>query len=245
MQISNIKNYIPHSQICFSGRLGADGYGVQEDRDALKYRLKLTPRRINDIMRDAKSIDEGLLDVFRELKQESRQVDKAFIGFKTINSHFWSVANSTIGHLNEDIKKGFVRHLASRAAGGKGNLESQLYDVGIDFDEIVQTHFNQGLATLANSYEATTQYFQEGIEYVNMRKGSSPWREKLLERTRELLEKHNKTGKNFEAALEKQVDLLVNRSTTVLENYSKRTGKSVIKVVKWAGKIARIFAGGG
>jgi len=243
-------NFRKDSKVSFAGYLGAERYGSQENREALRYRLNLTPERINDIMRSAPSTDEGLLAVYRKLAEESKHVDQAFLGFNAINKQYMFVANEGIKRLFTDYVEsartrviGSTKHLASRVTGGRGRLEESLKDIASDFDDINQTYLEQGLNPLVGSYCETNKYFQEGIEYVNMRKGDLNWREKLLEHTKKLLEKYEKPYENLVARLEKQGDLLVNNSNNVIEQYRGQTGKSVWKVAKWGRRIARIFIG--
>ncbi len=245
------KNMPEKSSISFKSYLGADQYGSPKLRESLTYRVQLTPEKIDAIMKNAQTTDEGLVTVYKELVGESKHVDQGFMAFNFINRQYMTVAKRRIqGLVDSYIKKedgkpiGNTKHLSSRVTGGKGKLEDHLKNLLSDFDDINEKYVENGLKPLIIAYAKISQYFQEGIDYVNMRKSSSPLREKLLDNTKKMLEKYESPYEKIFTRLDKQGDSLVNNSNTVLESYSKLTGRSVQKIIKWVGRISRVAGGG-
>lgn len=242
------KNILGKSNISFKSYLGAEQYGSPKIRENLAYRVQLTPEKINEIMKNAKTTDEGLVAIFKVLAGESKHVDQGFMAFNFINRQYMTVANRRIQTLvdtyvkNENGKPvGTAKHLSSRVTGGKGRLEDHLKDLLTDFDDINTKYLEGGLNPIIIAYAKVSEYFQEGIDYVNIRKGSSPLRENLLENTKKIIEKYENPYERLFAKIEKQGNYLVNNSNNVLGSYLKLTKQSLKKIGKFAFKVARRF----
>lgn len=261
------------SKTSFAGSTGADRYGTAEDREAINYKIKLTPRKIDHIMKNANTTDEGLIAVHKEMAEEAKHVGKAICGFKVINNEFTyfskyhmkdlintyistpsansgkqNQANSALEKLfpglntSKPKNKGSLSHLASRVSGGKDRLNESLDALLFDFDEITEKYFRQGVEPIIDDYIGLNKYFKEGIEYVNMRKGDTPFREKLLDYSNKMDLKCNEACDNIINSLNAQREQLNKTSNRLSEQYCKLTGASVKRIVKSALSIARKFA---
>lgn len=241
-----------NKQISFSGCLGIENYGSQEDKDALKYRIQLTPEKIDDIMRTAKSTDDGLIAVHRALSTEAQHVTRAFLGFKAIKKQAFLFAKSRLEGLNEDYVKpgktkviGVVTHLGSRITGGAGRLNQDILYLLTDFENIVEVRFNNGLYDIANDYIKLSQYFQDGVSYVITRKGSTPLREKLLDFHKRRQEKYETSYNSIKNQIGQQSEAISKRAGITMRSYKSLTAIKSMKAIKWGTRIARIISGAG
>lgn len=233
----------------FNGYLGVEKYGTEEIRRALEYKVKLTPIKMDFIMDSAKSTDEGLKLIYEEMNNESKNIDKAFKGFYFINKQRAVVADrrlsciddSFVGKTKPKVVK-YTKNLATRITGGRTKLEKGVNELLEDYNGIGKKYIIEGLLPLLVDYAKINEYFQEGIEYVIMQKGNSPFREKLLENTRKMVDKYEEPTNKLIDKLDKQGDNIVARGEKIMDNYSNQSITAALKANKWINRILIIIS---
>lgn len=238
--------------VSFTSLLGANGYGAQEDRDALGYKLQLTPPKINNIMQEAKSTDEGLMAVHKMFLEETAHIKQAFLGFKAINQQYLFFSNQIMGEIMNSNPKGakipVVNQITLPISNFTGSFQKKIINdltkLFEDHDEIAEKYVNKGLYPMVNDYSKISTYIQDGIEYVNMRQGNSPIRDKILENVANYQETYEDHYIKLKNAVENQVDRIQQKGFGILENQAERQGERVNKMaIKKLARWVMILAG--
>lgn len=193
------------SIISFTAYRGAEFYGTPEVRNDLSYQIQLAPEKINTIMKNSKSTDEGLIAVYKELGEETKHVNKAFSSFDVIRDQYKIIANIRKRELSSSNPKfskfpgmSIGSQSTSRLTGSfKNKIEKKSFDILEDCSCIIDKYFNNGIRSMLNDYIEINQYVLEGIEYVNMRQGKSNLRDNI----------HDKISRNQAKAAERYQSL--------------------------------------
>lgn len=96
-----IKKSKNNKTISFHGYKGADNYGTPQNREALKYKVSITPQKIDEIIKNAKTTDEGLVNVYKAMASESKNVDEAIRGIDVILRHYLSTAKNRFAEISQ------------------------------------------------------------------------------------------------------------------------------------------------
>jgi len=142
---------------------GADWYGTQEDRNALKYRIKLTPEVAYKNLEDANNIMEGLAKNYKQYVEETKKVASAFKSYKNINIEYGKVAGERLKELakgNPAWSKTPIVGVFIQMAKVNKFVEQTMHSafhVTNDYVEIIGKHFDGGVARLHNEHTAMSQ----------------------------------------------------------------------------------------
>ena len=173
----------------FSGYKGIETYGTEKNQKAMEYKILLTTQKIDEIMRSAKSTDEGLLQCYKLLSTEHNNISEAFRGMNVIIKHYLTVANK---RKEEIIEKrpygskipliGLIPDYISQKTGGFANrIQGYTNDLVDDFNDIITVRFHQQLNKMVTDYKSLNDHFTKGIEYINDIKGESDLRQKIYQ----------------------------------------------------------------
>lgn len=142
---------------------GADFYGTQEDRNALKYRIKFTPEVAYKNLEDANNIMEGLAKNYKLYREETNRVAAAFKSYKGINIEYGKVASERLKELakgNPAWSKTPVVGVFIQMAKVNKFVEQTMHSafhVTNDYVEIIGKYFDDGVARLHNEHTAMSQ----------------------------------------------------------------------------------------
>lgn len=233
----NVHNNVSMDKVSFKGYRGVDWYGTPENRDDLAYKVKLTPSKIDTIMQGAKTTDEGLVDVYKALSEESNHINKAFMGMGVVTKQYLFVAKDRIAEIAKDKPRGSSIPIVSIIPQTLAKLTGSFIDriTGYtdnlidDYNQIVEKYFHNSVNHMIEDYVTSSKYLQEGIKYVNMINGKTQLREDLLGSVtksqgayigqyNELNKSLNDLGKTLSSTTDK-----------VLEEQCKRQNKRLIK----------------
>jgi len=226
------------SKITFKGYIGVDGYGTPEIKEALSYKIQLTPQKIDTIIENSKTTDEGILLAYNELSEESKHLNKAFNGFKFINTQYKTVAKEKLRQVIQEKPIGsnvpLVRQVTLPISVSIGSFEkklvNQINSILGDFHEIHDKYIHEGLCPMINDYLNVNKYMQEGIEYVNTIKGDSPVRTKVLENTVKYFEGYYNLYNHLDTGLDNQIEQLFDAGEGIVKNQVGRQQKKVDKM---------------
>jgi hypothetical protein len=230
-----------NKNISFLGHKDASWYGTPENQKALSYKIQLTPKKVNNIMRKAKDTDEGMVSVCNELSHEYNQVNKAFRSMGVITQHYMHIVKTRSEEITKMNPKGsrvpivgIIAQWGSEIFGTfRQKIQKQVVNIAEDFDNIVAKHFEQSMNSMVDDYVKINTYVKEGIEFVEMRQGKSTVTEQLLQK----VNRHKEScTKNYEA-LSNGLDNLSKRLNDVFGNLiekqeSKQTKRLFFKTVR-------------
>ncbi len=230
-------NNILKDTVSFKGYRGVDWYGTQENRDNLAYRVKLTPSKIDTIIQGAKTTDEGLVDVYKALSEESSHINKAFMGMSVVTKQYLFVAKDRITEVAKDKPKGsnipiisIIPQTLSKITGSFIDRITGYTDNLIDdYNQIVEKHFHNSVNHMIEDYVTSSRYFQEGIKYVNMVDGKTQLRVDLLEKVSQSQDAYVERYNELNKSLKDLGKTLSSTTDKVLEEQCKRQNKRLVK----------------
>lgn len=176
--------------LSFKGYRGSDWYGLQENKDTINYKIQLTPKKIDTIMKQAKTTDDGLFIVYKTLSHEAKPISNAFKSFNVICKQYMAVTERRLQDISKMNPKGskvpvvsIIPQATSMLSGSfQKKLEKEINDLFQDFHGIVDKCFNKRINQMITDYLNLNIYVKEGIQYVTMLQGESPLRNTLLEK---------------------------------------------------------------
>jgi len=224
------------NNINFQAYRGADFYGVPENKDALNYKIKLTPQKIDEIIKNAPNTDEGIFNVYKELSKEGQQVKNAFSGFNVIFRQYMYVAKDRMEEIMNMNPKGskipVVGIVSKGAAKITGRFEKRIIkevgNLNQDFDEIIHKYFHNGINKIITDYMNVNKYFYEGIEYINTIKGESDSRVKLSEYLKNNNSSCFKSYSNLYENLVKSANIINENSAKLIKKQKSKQTRSLL-----------------
>lgn len=225
----------------FTGNRDYTVYGTPKLRAELNYKPKLTKEKINEIIENASTTDEGLVQAYKELKTEEKQIYLAM-----------SALTPVIEHFNIMIKDDISRIVNSNPSGSKipivgifkqyndtvftdnfrSKNEAQLKELSDEYADIVRNYYSGNITNMVNNYEELNTYLTQGVEYVNYVKGSNKTRNKILnnlEKSKQACRlKYIKKGKSLDKAA-KKYEAAFNKILDIQDD--KQTNRTVRKTV--------------
>lgn len=254
-EIAHVKNNLrvqsdvflkTNSKLSFTGLLGADKYGSQEDKNQLKYKVQLTPNKIDEIMKEAKTTDEGLLNVYSVLKEDTKNINKAFSCFKAINTQYkifnklimQQIANANPSCSKIPVVNQITLPISNMTGSFQNKITKHMESLLDDFDDINEVNINKGLVPMLNDYNDVSDYFKKGIEYVNFRNGESIFRTSLITNLNNTQEKFINGYHNVTQSLESQAEIFLENANKILERQAERLNErvekmTIKKIIRW------------
>lgn len=201
--ISNISNQ------SFEGYKKLESYGTLNDHEALQYKIKLNPKKIDSIMRKSTSSDKGLVEVYKMFVKEDEAVTKAFSGMNVILKHYIACAMDRNKEILKERPHGskipFVGIAFDLIAKGTGGFVERIQkctkDLIDDYNKIVSVCYNKRLNKIVNDYNKMAKHFLEGMEYMTAVNAKSPTQEKIQRitkiRVKNIENKYDNLSKNL------------------------------------------------
>lgn len=232
-----------NSNISFKGYKGADNYGTVENREALKYRVKITPQQIDEMVQKAKTTDEGIVRVYNLVNSETKNINEAMRSLDVIVKHYLSTAK----HRFEEIGQkrpygskipifGIIPDAVSKKTGGFINrIQGYTNDLIDDFSKIIDDYFHSSINEMITKYRVADNHLRDGIEFVDTIQGESQNRkivkESLSNKRKSIDSRYNRLENNLRD-LNKTVTDIANN---VLKRQAKKqntriTIKALIKI---------------
>lgn len=148
------------SRLTFTSLHGATWYGTQEDRDALAYRIQLTPQKINQNMKTAKNYSQGLVTNYLYLLNEAKRLNKAIGSVVGINKQYQGVVKdraTELAKMNPPGSKipgvGIGVQIAAVLSGDFiDEIETGIKDLIGDYEEIKKLYLTKGLKPIVDGY---------------------------------------------------------------------------------------------
>lgn len=217
------------SEVTFTGLHGAGWYGTQDDRNALSYKVQLTPEQIEENIRKARTRQAGISLSYSQLSEEAKRVGQAFKSMISIKNEFGRVAS---GHFKEMASIspegskipiiGLLPQLASTLSGSFADrLNSYHTDLDGDFTEIIRRYWNNGINPICSDYWSASNSMLENLYGID-----SSLKSKLDASIRN---GHNQTSNNYDA-IKASVDSLQGKLyPTFSKIYDKQIPKQAIR----------------
>lgn len=159
------------SKISFGNLHGAGWYGTQADRDALNYKVQLTPEQVKENMRKARTRQAGILTSYSQLSEEAQHVGQAFKSMISIKNEFGRVASSEFKEMAKVSPKGskipivgIVPQITSIFSGSFGDRLYEFYDrLSDDMIEIIGRYWNNGVNPICSDYWSASNSMLENL----------------------------------------------------------------------------------
>lgn len=220
--------------ISFSGYKGANGYGTQGDRDALSYRVKLTPEMIKRNMQNASSPEEGVNINYNLLKDEVDHCSQALASALSVSNDYSNVSASRYNEIKEMAPKGakiwfvgVVPQWGSVLTGSfKRKVDRYCTELTDDIDDIIHTHIFGNVESILNGYNSAHDAFIETLPSLNNSNVRNKYI-KALDKTGDDLN----TNTAFVCATfnQKRESALVNKSVTIEVQHKAQAMRTGIK----------------
>lgn len=151
------------NSISFKAFKGGDWYGTEEDKKALTYKIQLTPKKIAETIRNAKSLNEGISTNYKTFLDDTKNFKQAIVSFQNIRVQYNKVLKE---QCKEILKKNpeystipFVGVISQtyNVISGKFNKEilNDIKDICEDFAQIGNKH-------IVNLDKMFTDYLESG-----------------------------------------------------------------------------------
>jgi len=148
------------SEISFGNLHGAGWYGTQDDRNALSYKVQLTPGQIQENIRNSRTRQAGISTSYSQLSEEAQHVGQAFKSMISIKNEFGRVASSQFKEMAKISPQGskipvlgFIPQVLSGITGSFGERLLEYYtDLRGDMDGIIGRYWNDGVHQICSDY---------------------------------------------------------------------------------------------
>lgn len=148
--------------ISFTAYRGADGYGTQADREALKI-SPLTLEEISSNIKKIKNPDEILIIADEAVGHESKRLDRAIKSYVSIHKDYDENLNSRIKEIvvmrvlpSKTPYKGSFSELLTDS---KGRADAETLDVVDDFVQLFNRHVVDGLMPIYKRHEEICKFY--------------------------------------------------------------------------------------
>lgn len=161
--------------ISFSGYKGADGYGTRTNREALSYRVQLTPEIIKRNMQNASTAEVGVNKNFNLLTNEVNHYSQALAGALSISNDYSNISVARYNEIKEMAPKGskilfvgVIPQLGSVVTGSfKRKIERYCTELTDDIDDVIHTHIFGNIESIINGYNKAHDAFVETLPSLN------------------------------------------------------------------------------
>lgn len=161
--------------ISFSGYKGADGYGTKVNKEALSYRVQLTPEIIKRNMQSASDIATGVNKNFNLLTNEVNHYSQALAGALSISNDYSNISVARYNEIKEMAPKGskilfvgVIPQWGSVFTGSfKRKVERYCTELTDDIDDIIHTHIFGNVESIINGYNKAHDAFVETLPSLN------------------------------------------------------------------------------
>lgn len=140
---NRIVDYSKHNKtkISFQAYLGADWYGTKEDKEALNYKIKLTPEKIAQNIQNANSLGDGIVISKKEFSEDGNNFYKALDSFQNIRKQYSDIVKNRLKEIygkNPKLSKVPYVGLAAQdiqliSGSFMEGVEKDLIDLGEDY----------------------------------------------------------------------------------------------------------------
>lgn len=222
--------------ISFTGYRGANGYGTQEERDALSYRVRLTPAIIKRNMQNASSAEEGASKNYKllinELEHHS-EATKAAIGISNDYAYTSLARYSGIKEMAPTGSKiwfvGVLPQWGSVLTGSfKRKVERDCTELTDDINDIIHTHIFGNLEAIINGYNEAHDAFIESLSSLN----NDDLKAKYVKSLNSVTDTLNRNTAFVCATFnQKRADAMANKSAAIEAQHKSQAIRTGIKTV--------------
>lgn len=161
--------------ISFSGYKGANGYGTQANRDALSYRVQLTPEIIKQSIQSASTVEQGIDKNYVLLGNEVKHYSQSLANALSISNDYSNVSVKRYNEIKKMAPKGAniwfigaIPQWASVITGKfKQRVERNCTELTDDIDDIIHTHIFGNVESIMNGYNKAHDAFVETLPSLN------------------------------------------------------------------------------
>lgn len=158
------------SQVSFTSIHSVDWYGTQADRDALSYKIKLTPEAISSAY-----TERSVMQNYGKLLEELGHVNNAFIGVMNIRNELMQVLMDRfkeIKRMNPEGSRIPVGGIIPQIGGVfSGEFEKEIrYECDKVIGEhgaVIDKYWNKGMNPICTDYLSASQALQEKVYYTS------------------------------------------------------------------------------
>ncbi len=214
----------------FTQYYGAEFYGTDRERDALKYRVQLTPEKVDNIFKNASSTDEGISRTIVEMNKEMKGLTDAFSGIDVINSHYRIISMQRFKEIAKERPHGSsipyvgvaFDYLAKLTGGFLRRVGGYTDDIIEDYNQITKIYFEDSINSMVKDYRTVDDYFRNGIEFVSMRRGGSETIDQVSEALLERRKFVDTTYESLGAGLKGIGEVLEQRAAEIIKAHNKK-----------------------
>lgn len=235
------RDKIKSSKPTFTGNMDYKIYATPEVRESLNYQIKLTEKDINDIIKNAPTTDEGLVEAYQALRTEERKIKEAMNGLPVVLKHFNINAKrkmSEIVNSNPSGSKipyiGTIRQYTDTVLTDnfERELENKISEIRDTKNNIVEVYYQTKICTMVNDYCKLNNYLSEGIKYVSYIDKSTPYREKLLQSLETCKDNTIKRNTKLKDSLDKFSNSYESRFNKIMKmQEEKQSSRTIIKTI--------------
>lgn len=228
-------------QPSFTGDFSYKNYGTDYERNHLNYKIQLTADKINEIIYNSKTTDEGIVTVYNMLKKEENHIYDAINSLNVIFKQYKAITKEDINALVRKNPSGskipviaIFRQLEDTVITDnfRNELINDIEKLRDNYNEIVDNYYSDKIKNMVIDYIALNDYVTEGIKYTNYIQGTTPTRMKVLERLennkQKCLAKNQKCQTNINIRSEKYENLYNKILQIQDKKQKKRTCKKIV-----------------
>ncbi len=162
-------------KISFTGYKRTIVYGTQEERDALSYRIQLTPEKIKQNMQNAPSVEAGIKKNYNLLAEEVGHFSKALASAVSISNDYSTVSAGEYKKIRKMAPKysrvpvlGLLPQWESILTGSfKNTVEACCYELTDDINGLIHTHIYRDLESFINRFNDAKSAFIETLSPID------------------------------------------------------------------------------
>jgi len=234
-----IKPASKNKQTTFTGCTQYTQYGSQDTRNTIRYKSTLTPDKINEIIINSKTTDEGLVEAYKQLNDDRLKLNSAVDSFfKVILRQYQFETRDDISNLMKKNPSGSkipVVGIINQYSQTKftdsfqNELKEDIGGLKIFYKNLVTYYYKNGISPVADNYIKLNEYITDGIKYVNYIQGETKTRKILLERLENNKQKVIETNNKCNKAITNLADKYDQKFQDVLEYQKKKQNRRTFK----------------
>lgn len=232
-------------QPTFTGDFSYKNYGTAYERNQLNYKIELTTDKINEIIYNAKTTDEGLVTVYNMLKKEENHIYEAINSLNVIFKQYRTITKEDLNALVRKNPSGskipgiaIIRQVQETVLSDnfKNEILNDIEKLRNNYNEIVDNYYSKNIKNMVIDYIALNDYVTEGIKYTNYMQGTSKTRVTILDKLENNKQKCLIQNQKCQLSINKRsenYEKLYNKIIQIQDKKQKRrtTKKVILKVV--------------
>jgi len=211
------------------------------NKKVLDQKIKLTTKKIDEIIASASDLDTGITMAYKELKKEEEKVLNAYRSIDVILKNYRIDVSEKLQALRKKNPKGskipLVGTFVQMFTSGHFLEKIKEYATALlnNHTYIKEKYLDKNIKNLSDEYLKINNYLKDGVEYVSYRAGETKTRQTILKKQ----ENKEKNFEKYQEVYNKKVARSQNKYKELFDSVvehqdEKQTKRTIKKLIKTA-----------